>query len=195
MCSRAAADPAAGIADPLIADGAGGCWADPTRRIHLPAVRRISGVTTSEQHRVQAVIDGVPHARRRQDAAELLDLMAAVTGEEPQVWSAGTIGFGHYHYRYATGQEGDFFKVGFAPRKDKITLYIMSGLRGFEDILDRLGPHQASKSTVHIKRLDDVDRDVLIELIEECVAHLDAVEADLGAIPRMSDIPPRRAGT
>ena len=152
-------------------------------------------MTTSEQQRVEAVIDGVSHAGRSQDAAELLDLMASTTGEEPIVWSAGTIGFGRYHYRYATGQEGDFFKVGFAPRKDKITLYIMSGLRGFEDILDRLGTHRASKSTVHIKRLDDVDRGALRELIEECVAHLDSVEAEVGAIPRMSDIPPRQAGS
>ena len=140
---------------------------------------------------VQEVVDGVAHAGRRADADALVALMVEVTGEEPRVWSAGTIGFGRYHYRYTTGQEGDFFKVGFAPRKDRITLYIMSGLRGFEDILERLGPHQASKSTVHLKRLGDVDRDVLAELIEECVAHLDAVETSMGAIPRMSDIPPR----
>ena len=141
---------------------------------------------------VQSIIDGVPHQGRREDATELLELMAAATGEAPKVWSAGTIGFGQYHYRYSTGQEGDFFKVGFAPRKDKITLYIMSGLRGFEDILDRLGPTQASKSTVHLKRLGDVDRNVLVELITECVAHVDTVEAEMGAIPRMSEIPPRR---
>ncbi len=140
---------------------------------------------------VRAIIDAVPHAHRRDDAAELVRLMASVTGERPEAWSGGTIGFGQYHYRYATGQEGDFFKVGFAPRKDKITLYVMSGLRGFEDILDRLGPHHVSKSTVHVRRLGDVDRDALIELIEECVTHLDRVEATLGAIPRMSDIPPR----
>ena len=140
---------------------------------------------------VAEVVAGVPHEARRADAGELLALMEQITGETPKVWSAGTIGFGQYHYRYKTGQEGDFFSVGFAPRKDKITLYIMSGLRGFEDILERLGPHQASKSTVHIKRLADVDRDVLDELIRECVAHLAKVERDLGAIPRMSDIPPR----
>ena len=141
---------------------------------------------------VQDVIESVAHEGRRKDAAELSALMAEVTGAEPKVWSAGTIGFGQYHYRYIkSGQEGEFFDVGFAPRKDQITLYIMSGLRGFEDILDRLGKHQASKSTVKIKRLEDVDRGVLVELITECVAHLRKVEQELGAIPRMSDIPPR----
>jgi hypothetical protein len=144
-------------------------------------------------HEVQAVIDGVSHAGRRDDARDLMELMTSVTGEEPRVWGVGTVGFGEYHYRYTTGQEGDFFKVGFAPRKDRITLYIMSGLRGFEDILERLGSHQAGKSTVHLKRLGDVDRDALIELIEECVAHLNAVEASMGAIPRMSEIPPRES--
>jgi len=150
-------------------------------------------VTTADRHAVQEIIDSVPHDGRRRDAAELVELMERVTGEPPVVWSAGTIGFGQYHYRYHTGQEGDFFPIGLAPKKDKLTLYVMSGLRGFEDILDRLGPHTAGKSTVHLKRLDDIDRSALTDLISECVRHVEAVQATLGAIPRMSDIPPRGA--
>lgn len=138
------------------------------------------------------IINDLSNEQRRSDALSLLDLMETITGESPKVWSANTIGYGQYHYRYGTGQEGDFFTVGFAPRKDKITLYVMSGLRGFEDILDRLGPHTASKSTVHIKRLDDIDRDALVDLVRECVRHVASVEKDMGAIPRMSDIPPRK---
>ena len=148
-------------------------------------------MSSSDRTAVQDVIDAVPNAARRQDAEVLLELMSSVTGEDPKVWSAGTIGFGRYHYRYPSGQEGDFFTVGFSPRKDRITLYIMSGLRGFEDILDRLGPHTAGKSTVHIKRLADVDQTALDELVSECVRHVAAVETSLGAIPRMSEIPPR----
>jgi len=142
---------------------------------------------------VLEIISGLGSDERRADATELVELFASVTGEEPVVWSAGTIGFGKYHYKYKTGQEGDFFKVGFAPRKDKITLYIMSGLRGFEDILEKLGPNQSSKSTVHIKRLSDLNKNALMELIDECVKHVDAVENQMGAIPRMSEIPPREA--
>ncbi len=142
---------------------------------------------------VQAIIQGVPHDGRRADAVALLELMAAVTGEEPKEWDAGTIGFGQYHYRYKTGQEGDFFTIGFSPRKDRITLYVMSGLRGFEDILERLGRHSTGKSTVHLKRLADVDPAVLGELITACVDHVAAVERSMGAIPRMSEIPPREA--
>lgn len=131
---------------------------------------------------------------RRKDGLRLLDLMMETTGEEPIV-DGKTIGFGSYHYRYETGREGDFFKVGFAPTKQGLTLYVMSGLRGFDDILARLGPHKTSKSTVKINHLDDVDEEVLAELIAECVRHIDEVEATMGAIPRMSDIPPRTVGS
>lgn len=138
------------------------------------------------------LIEQAQDARRREDALKLLDLMTEATGEEPDVGK--TIGFGSYHYRYESGREGDFFKVGFTPTKQGLTLYIMSGLRGFEDILERLGPHRASKSTVKIIHLDDVDEEVLVELITECVRHIDEVEASMDAIPRMSEIPPRVVG-
>lgn len=130
----------------------------------------------------------------RSDAFQLVELLRQETGEDPELWNSNTIGFGRYHYRYATGREGDFFEIGFAPRAGHLTLYVMSGLRGFEDILDRLGPHEASKSTIHVKGLTDLDLDVLRELAKECVAHLRWVESELGAIPRMSEIPPRSRG-
>lgn len=130
----------------------------------------------------------------RMDAFQLLELLRQGTGEDPELWNSNTIGFGRYHYRYATGKEGEFFDIGFAPRSGHLTLYVMSGLRGFEDILERLGPHVSSKSTVHLKGLADLDLDVLLELVRECVAHLRSVESELGAIPRMSEIPPRSKG-
>ena len=147
----------------------------------------------SESDEVQSVIDSVARDGRRKDALALLDLLTEVTGEPPKVWSSNTIGFGQYHYRYASGQEGDFFTVGFSPRKDRLTLYVMSGLRGFDDILERLGKYRATKSAIHLKRLGDVDEAVLRELIVECVNHVQAVEREMGAIPRMSEIPPRQA--
>lgn len=140
---------------------------------------------------VAELIQQIGDEKMRADAVELSHLMAQATGEEPVVWNSTTIGFGQYQYRYASGKEGDFFDIGFAPRKGHLTLYVMSGLAGFDDLLARLGPHESSKSTVHIKRLEDVDRAVLEELVRECVAHLRRVENELGAIPRMSDIPPR----
>lgn len=149
-------------------------------------------MTEDTSQTVDDFLESIDHDGRSQDAATVIELMREVTGEEPVIWSAGTIGFGRYHYRYKTGQEGDFFKIGFAPRKDKLTLYVMSGLRGFEDILERLGPHTPTKSAVHLKSLEGIDRAALAELMSECVRHLEWVEHELGSIPRMSEIPPRR---
>lgn len=140
---------------------------------------------------VEELLGAISSKKRREDAGELVRLLRDVTGHEPKVWNNNTIGFGKYHYRYASGQEGDFFDIGLAPRKTHLTLYIMSGLRGFEDILERLGRHEASKSTIHIKSLEDIDTEVLEELIAESIDHIRKVESELGAIPRMSEIPPR----
>ena len=143
------------------------------------------------EHDARDLIGEIEKDHRREDAENLLDLMSRVTGEEPQMWSSDTIGFGQYHYQYDSGQEGEFFKVGFAPRGQNLTIYIMSGLRGFDDILGRLGPHTASKSTVKINHLGDIAEVVLAELVRECVRHSEEVENTMGAIPRMSEIPPR----
>lgn len=140
---------------------------------------------------LDAFIEEIKPGPRREDAIALIALIKEATSLQPVIWNARTIGYGTYHYRYASGQEGDFFQVGFSPGKQELTIYVMSGLRGFEDILKRLGKHRSSKSCVYIRHLTDVDRDVLAELVTECVSHLDAVEKSLGSIPRMSDIPPR----
>jgi len=138
---------------------------------------------------VEVFLDSVENDHRRVDCLRLLDLMGSVTGERPVLWQSSIIGFGPYHYKYASGREGDFFKVGFSPRKANLTVYLLSGFVGYEDLLDQLGPHKTAKSCLYIKRLDDVDPDVLAELIRRCVAHIDQVYGDLGAIPRMSDMP------
>lgn len=119
----------------------------------------------------------------------LLSFMTEVTGEEPVLWSGSIVGFGQYHYKYASGREGDWFKVGFSPRKANLTLYFLSGFVGYEDLLSRLGPNKTAKSCLYIKRLDDVDRDVLGEMIKRCVAHIDQTYGKLGGIPRMSEMP------
>lgn len=81
-------------------------------------------------------------------------------------------GFGSYHYRYASGREGDWFLTGFSPRKKDLTLYIMAGFDGIEDLMSRLGSYKTGKSCLYIKRLTDVDLDVLEELIAGSVNHM-----------------------
>lgn len=82
------------------------------------------------------------------------------------------VGFGHYHYRYESGREGDWFLTGFSPRKQSLTLYIMSGFRGYPSLMKRLGKYTTGRSCLYLRRLQDVDLEVLTDLIESSVEHL-----------------------
>lgn len=106
--------------------------------------------------------------RRRADGGELLVLMHAVTGEPPVMWGPTIIGFGQYHYKYASGHEGDTMIVGFSPRKAHLVLYIGCALDD-ETLLAKLGKHRRGKGCLYINKLDDVDRGVLRQLVENAV--------------------------
>ncbi len=113
----------------------------------------------------QALIETIEDERKRADAARLVHLMAEATGEKPVLWGPSIIGFGSFHYRYATGREGDTMRVGFAPRKTALTLYGLQGHARSEELLATLGKFTLGKGCVYIKRLDDVNEDVLRELV------------------------------
>lgn len=118
---------------------------------------------------VNAFIDTVEDERKRADSHELIELMRTITGHEPKLWGNSLVGFDSYHYRYASGREGDFFITGFSPRKTALTVYIMAGFDRYEDRLQRLGPHKTGKSCLYLKNLDAIDRDVLEEIITDSV--------------------------
>lgn len=109
---------------------------------------------------------------RRKDAEVILALMADVTGEAPRIWGDSIVGFGQYHYRYASGREGDYFLTGFAVRKRDLTLYLMSGFSEFETLLANLGRHRLGKSCLYLRKLADIDMDVLRELVRLSVSHM-----------------------
>lgn len=121
---------------------------------------------------VDDFIDGIADDRRRQDCLALAELMREITGDEPAMWGPSMVGFGRYHYKYASGRENDWFEAGFSPRKQNLTLYIMSGFSGYDDLMARLGKHTTGKSCLYLKRLEDVDLAVLEELIRRSVAHV-----------------------
>ncbi|GGX42507.1 hypothetical protein GCM10007385_07740 [Tateyamaria omphalii] len=102
---------------------------------------------------------------RQAEALQLDDLFRRVTGFEPQIWTGGIVGYGAYDYTYASGRSGTWMATGFAPRKAKLSIYIMPGYADFGPILERLGPHSKGKSCLYITRLERVDMDVLGELI------------------------------
>lgn len=118
---------------------------------------------------VDAYLDSVENPNRREDARRIIVLMREITGEPPRMWGSSIVGFGSYHYTYASGREGDWPVVGFAPRKRNLVLYIMPGFARYESLLARLGKHRTGKSCLYVNKLDDIDPDVLEELVRESV--------------------------
>ena len=121
---------------------------------------------------VEAFIDAVDHPRRREDARTLLELMQRVTGEQPVMWGPSIVGYGSYHYRYASGQEADWPITGFSPRKQNLSIYIMTGFEASDELLTRLGKHKTGKSCLYVNKLADVDLDVLEKLVRASVAEM-----------------------
>lgn len=126
---------------------------------------------------VHAFINSIADEQRRQDSQAILALMQEAAGAEPQMWGDSIVGFGHYHYKYASGREGDWFLTGFAPRKQNLTLYIMAGFEQYDTLLARLGKHKTGKSCLYLKRLADVDCDILRELVRQSAAHMAATNS------------------
>ena len=121
-------------------------------------------------------IRSVENETRREDALVLMNIMQELTGDKGSMWGPSIIGFGKYHYKYASGREGDWFVTGFSPRKASMTLYIMSGFRRYSELLGKLGKHKIGKSCLYINKLADVDMDVLKELISESIAQLNKIK-------------------
>ena len=121
---------------------------------------------------VAAFLNGVEPESKRADCFAVKSLMEEATGAPAQMWGSSIVGFGRYHYKYASGREAEWMLTGFAPRKQSLTLYIMDGFDGYDELMARLGKHTTGKSCLYIKKLADVDMDVLRELVAKSVAHM-----------------------
>ena len=128
--------------------------------------------TKQTSQSVDEFLSAVADEQRRKDSRTVLRIMKEVTGEKPKMWGSSIVGFGSYHYKYASGREGHWFLTGFSPRKQNLTLYIMAGFSRYNELLRKLGKHKIGKSCLYIKRLDDIDIDVLTELVEQSVQHV-----------------------
>ena len=115
---------------------------------------------------VSGFIAGIEDERKRKDAETLIEMMKRVTGETPKMWGPSIIGFGSHHYRYESGREGDWPRVGFSPRKQNLVLYMTDGFEDYGALLGKLGKHSTGKSCLYIKRLADVDASVLETMVE-----------------------------
>ena len=129
--------------------------------------------TKQNEGDVEAFLNGIADERKREDSFKILNLMKEVTQSKPSMWGDSIVGFGSYHYKYASGREGDWFVAGFSPRKQNLTLYIMSGFDDYKELLGKLGKHKTGKSCLYIKRLDDIHMGVLRELVSKSVEHME----------------------
>lgn len=121
---------------------------------------------------VEAFLDSVDNEDRREDARRVIAIMRQVTGEPAKMWGSRLVGFGSYHYRYASGREGDWPLTGLSPGKRNLTVYIMPGFDDYGEMLVRLGKHRTGKSCLYVNRLRDVDLNVLEEIIRQSVADM-----------------------
>lgn len=117
-------------------------------------------------------LNTLPDEQKRQDCWAIVEMMQAATKAEPKMWGTSIVGFGTYHYSYASGQEADWPIVGFSPRKQNITLYLSSGFEQYDELLTKLGKHSCGKVCVYIKRLSDVHVPTLKKLVNASVKHV-----------------------
>ncbi len=128
--------------------------------------------TKANKASVKEFLGKIPDARRRHDCFTLLRLMESLTGSKPSMWGTSIVGFGSYHYVYDSGREGDWFLVGFSPRKQDLTVYSMGGLEQSRDLLEKLGKFKSGKSCLYIKILEDIDLGILKHILLRSVRRL-----------------------
>jgi len=121
---------------------------------------------------VQEFLAAVEHPVRRADGFRLLALMSEITGEPAQMWGPTIVGFGSYHYKYASGRKGDAAAVGFSPRKSSLSLYGLTYGPEAAELLGRLGRHKLGAGCLYVNKLDDVDEAVLTELVRLGYRHV-----------------------
>lgn len=118
---------------------------------------------------VEDFLNSIEDEQIRKDCFEISKMMESVTKDKPKMWGASIVGFGSYHYISKSGREGDWMLTGFSPRKQNLTLYLMSGFDSEKNLLDKLGKYKTSVGCLYIKKLDDVDKKVLNELVTSSV--------------------------
>ena len=121
---------------------------------------------------VDAFLDGVADPQRREDAKKVRAMMERISGYPARMWGPNIVGFGRYSYTYASGHSGESARLAFSPRAKELVLYVLGDFSRQQALLDRLGKHKTGKCCLYVKRLSDIDEDVLEELIGESLAYV-----------------------
>ena len=125
--------------------------------------------TVPTKFSVEKFLKGITDEQKREDCFEIMKMMEKATKCKAKMWGPAIVGFGDYHYVYESGREGDWFIIGFSPRKQNLTLYVMGGFQQFEDLMKKLGKYSVGKGCLYISKLEDVDTRVLKEIITKSV--------------------------
>ena len=137
--------------------------------------------TTPTNESVNDFLNRIPEAERREDCFAVAKIMEEITGEKPKMWGPSIVGFGTYHYKYASGRVGDWPVAAFSPRKKDLTVYLMMGFEKHKDLMEKLGTHSCGKSCLYIKRLSDIHVPTLKKLIKTSIKDLKAYLKAQGA--------------
>jgi hypothetical protein len=135
----------------------------------MKAVPMAANKTVPSRGNVQEFLENIADPIRRDDCKQLTAMMKQITGADPVMWGDSIVGFGSYHYTYASGREGDWFLTGFSPRKNSLTIYLKGYLDHFEETLEGLGKFKRGKGCLYINRLEEIDLDRLQNLISQSI--------------------------
>lgn len=130
--------------------------------------------TRPTRESVTGFLNKIPDTERRDDCFAIAKIMEEITGSKPQMWGPSIVGFGSYHYKYASGHTGDWPVAAFSPRKNDLTLYLTPGFQKYAELMNKLGKHKTGKSCLYIKRLSDVHLPTLKKLLKTSVKDLQA---------------------
>jgi nucleoid DNA-binding protein len=128
--------------------------------------------TKETEASVDDFLNSVENEQKRADCFQVKAWMEAISGESAKMWGTAIVGFGTYHFKYDSGREGDFMKIGFSPRAQNLTLYIMPGFKRYPELMEKLGKYKIGKSCLYVKKLEDVDNNILQELITESINYM-----------------------
>lgn len=127
---------------------------------------------STDEHVLTFINDFADTEQKKEDSIELIRLMQEVSGFEPRMWGPTIVGFGNYHYKYASGHEGDAPLLGFSPRKAALSLYVFTGLEEHKHLLDKLGKFKMGKACIYVKKLSDINQDELKKLMQASIRFL-----------------------
>jgi hypothetical protein len=128
---------------------------------------------------VKDVLASIEDESAKADSLVLIDLMTRISGQKPKIWNVGTLGFDTYHYKYESGREGDCHVLGFYPRKDKFTIYLMDGTGRYSELLGKLGKHKTSKACLYFKRLGDIQLPILEEILRQSYSYIKSQDGNM----------------